>query len=415
MRRSTVLAITASLAVSACGGGSSGDDQARLAEMMTQKESFGFVDDDCIRDKTKELSDEDARILIDNIDADDVADVGLSPEGELWVLSLLDCVGGDLDLGSSDPSPAEQVIEGAPEGLAGEQSSPVAAGSIADIGGGWRLQVLDVVDDGTAAVMEGWEYNDPPPEGSRYTLVKVAVGYYGPGSSTPPFFSAIGSANTELDSYCGTLPDELNLYDEMFPGGVAEGNVCWVTTAADSGGLLLYASGGLDGSDVFLDASAPPATSDVMPALRGVQPGTEYAEARLSPIALDTQTELGNGWQMTVTGPAGDITDAVLAEAEYNEPPPEGYRFVGFEVTLEFDGEGSANAFDVAISAVGDSNVALHEECGEIPDELDSYSDLFSGAVVTGALCFVVPVEDVGSVVAYATTNFDGYSFFALG
>ncbi len=414
MRRSSAFAITASLAISACGGESAGDDQARLAELMTQEESFGAVDDDCVRDKTKELSDEDARILIDNIDANDVGDVGLSPEGELWVLSLLECIGGGIEPDSSRPSADEQLVEGAPEGLDGQESSPVPAGSIADIGRGWRMQVLDVVDDGTAAVMEAWEYNDPPPDASRFTLVRVAVGNYGLSSSTPPFFGATGSANTELDSYCGTLPDELSLFDEMFPGAVAEGNVCWVTTAADSGALRLYASASFDGSEVFLDASSAPANPEVMSGLRGVQPGTEHAEARLSPIAVGTQTDMGNGWQMTVTGPAGDITDAVLAEAEYNEAPPDGYRFVGFEVSLTYDGEGSANAFDVAINAVGDSNIALHEECGEIPDELDSYSDLFSGAVVTGSLCFVVPIEDVGTVVAYATTNFEGYSFFAL-
>ena len=97
MKKIRALVIVAGLAISACGsdgggGGGGGGDQARLADLMIQDDEFGFVDADCIRDKTKDLSDDDAKILADNINADSVEGLGLSSEGELWVVTLIDCI-----------------------------------------------------------------------------------------------------------------------------------------------------------------------------------------------------------------------------------------------------------------------------------------------------------------------------------
>ena len=174
MRTSRILAVTACFTVSACGGGSSGANQELLADLMVEEDSFGFMDEDCVREKTAELSDEDAQILIDNIDADDVEGLGLSDDAEEWVFTLLACIGDDADFTEGDS--ATTLIEGAPEGVTGDRSAPVPSGEIADVGRGWRVQVLDVIEDGTD-VMMAEDFNGPPPDGSRYTLVDVAVGY----------------------------------------------------------------------------------------------------------------------------------------------------------------------------------------------------------------------------------------------
>ena len=55
-----------------------------------------FVDEECIRDKTNELSDEDAKILYENIDAEDLEGLGVSSDGELVVASMLDCFEGAI-------------------------------------------------------------------------------------------------------------------------------------------------------------------------------------------------------------------------------------------------------------------------------------------------------------------------------
>ena len=68
----------------------------------------------------------------------------------------------------SRPRPASaSVVAGAPAGERGTQDSPVAPGAVADIGAGWRLQVLDYLPDAAAAIAAENEFNDPPPAGQH--------------------------------------------------------------------------------------------------------------------------------------------------------------------------------------------------------------------------------------------------------
>ena len=80
---------------------------------------------------------------------------------------------------------------------------------------------------------------------------------------------------------------------------------------------------------------------------------------------------------------------------------------------LAFAGEGSANAFVVTISAVGNSNVEYSQQCGVTPNELDSFVDVFAGGSVEGTVCFVVPSADVGSEVIFAGALLEEPVFFA--
>lgn len=317
---------------------------------------------------------------------------------------------------ATDPPSSGDSVAGAPVGERGDRANPVPLGSIADIGEGYRLQVLSVTDDATALVMAENQFNDPPAEGTRFTIVEVALGFYGfedPQSGFSLQLSAVGSSNTELDSSCGVTPNELNQYEDMFGGSVTRGNLCFVTTPADTGVVQLYATVGFTGPDVFLDASSTPTALADMPALPGIQPGTASADQRTSPTPVGTGADVGDGWSLTVTGPAADITDAVLAENQFNDPPPEGFRFVGVPVRLDYGGEGSSSPFTVTIKAVGNSNLQYSTQCGVTPGELDSFGDVFTGGGIEGQECFVVPAADLGSVVLYAGTLLEDYVFFA--
>jgi hypothetical protein len=72
-----------------------------------------------------------------------------------------------------------EEIAGAPDGTRGTREDPVTAGELADIGGGWRLQVLGFTPDATAEIMAANEFNEPPPAGSTFTMVSLAMGYFG--------------------------------------------------------------------------------------------------------------------------------------------------------------------------------------------------------------------------------------------
>jgi hypothetical protein len=305
---------------------------------------------------------------------------------------------------ATTPPASTNVPVTVPPGTGG----PVPVGVIADIGSGWRLQILNVNRDATAAVAAANQFNRPPPPGSTLTLITVALGYFGmddPKSAFQTLISAVGATNVELAAECGVLPQGLNTFGEFFSGGVTVGNVCFVTTPQDASSLRVFAAGDFaSGDEVFFDASAPPANVVPMAPLSGPQPGAASTPARLAPTPIGVPGDIGEGWKLTVGG-LGDITDAVLAENQFNEPPPAGFRFVGVNVTYEYDGAGTSTAFSVIANAVGGANLALSTDCGVTPQRIDLTQELSAGGTVSGILCFVAPVAYPG-LTLYATADF---------
>jgi hypothetical protein len=310
---------------------------------------------------------------------------------------------------TTTPTSSSEVA-GSPAGVVGDRANPVPPGAIADIGGGWRLQVLNVNPDAAAVIAAENQFNDPPPPGSTFSLVTVALGYFGKEDPKSPFettISAVASASVELPAGCGVVPQQLDSFGEIFAGGVVVGNVCFVTTPQDAGSLELYATGDLFSTDkVFLDARTAPVAPTQMSPLTGPQAEAASTPHRTAPTPIGTPADVGGGWKMTISAPASDITDSVLAENQFNDPPPDGFRFVGVGVTYAFDGAGSASGYELNTQAVGATNVALARNCGVFSSEIDLNSDIFSGGSVSGSICFVVPAADP-ALVLYATASFD--------
>jgi hypothetical protein len=124
MKNTAILVATASLALWGCGSNSDSSAsgaQSELAELLIVEEIVG-ADATCVRGKTAELSDDDARFLIENIDATDVA--GFSDELQAWAESLLECI--DLDEQSADDS--DQADEPA------TSESPGSGADLASVG-----------------------------------------------------------------------------------------------------------------------------------------------------------------------------------------------------------------------------------------------------------------------------------------
>lgn len=314
-------------------------------------------------------------------------------------------------------APGEGVVAGAPPGEVGTRTEPVAVGRIADIGSGWRLQVLEVVPDATAAVMEN-EFNDPPPQGSRFTTVLVALGYYGiedPESSFGPTISATGADAVELDTDCGLVPRPFDVFSDLFAGGVLVGNLCFVTTPSDEGVLQIYASADFfQDTEVFLAATPTGAPAAPMPTLVGPQPAATATPARRAPTPIGAAADLGSGWSLTLNAPARDVTDQAMAENSFNDPPPDGFRMVAVDVTLAYAGEGTGSALDVTAKWVDNANLQRTGYCGVIDNEIDVFADVFAGGSVSGNLCFLVPSIEVATGTLYATTGFDEeYVYFA--
>lgn len=138
------------------------------------------------------------------------------------------------------------------------------------------------------------------------------------------------------------------------------------------------------------------------------------APATTQPAATETQPATAapdpgiasNEWTATAT-PIADITEAVLAENEFNEPPADGLVFAGFDLTLTLDAapegtgspgidytvklEGATQIYDAY--TLGDGN-----GCGVIPGEFDQFAELKEGGTVTGTVCIPIPADELGTV-----------------
>ena len=134
------------------------------------------------------------------------------------------------------PDGGGDEVAGAPAGATGDRANPVAAGAIADVGSGWRLQILSINPDAAGVIIGENSFNEPPPAGSTFTLITVALGYFGledPKSSFETTISAVGAANVELGFECGVIPQPLDVFGGDISGGVIVGNLCFVTTPED--------------------------------------------------------------------------------------------------------------------------------------------------------------------------------------
>lgn len=354
---------------------------------------------------------------------DDTTDETTAAETTEPESTVVDTTTADTSADTTEPEPATtaappttaastgDVIAGAPAGVTGTPDAPVPVGQIADIGAGWRLQVLDVVPDATAAIAAENEFNDPPPAGGTFTMVRIALGYYGledPQSFFMPTISAVGASRVELDTSCGSIPQPIDLFTDAFAGGVVTGNICFVTTPADPPALMVYATGDFfSDTQVFLDAKAPASPVAPMAAIVGPQPGATATALRTAATPVGTAADVGSDWSFAVVSPARDITDQVMAENTFNDPPPEGYRMFGVDVAIAFSGSGTGSAFDITAKFVGDGNVQRAGYCGVVPNELDAFADVLSGGSLTGTMCFLVPAAELTNGVLYVTGGFD--------
>ena len=131
-----------------------------------------------------------------------------------------------------------------PEGSTRERSFPGGPHPTLD---GWQLQVVGFVPDATAAVLATNQFNDPPPAGEVFSIVRVratrtAVGSDSFGGSYR--LRAVGSAAvvyTTFEHSCGVIPDELPSAPGVH-GRLRQGNVCWSVPAGEVSSLVLVDS-----------------------------------------------------------------------------------------------------------------------------------------------------------------------------
>lgn len=318
-------------------------------------------------------------------------------------------------------------------------TTPVPLGEPAPIGEGWTMTVVGYTADADAAVAAENPFNDAPPDGQRYVLVRVRLDY-GAGAAaeraTPSAvrLDAVGPSATYRSSDAPVVaPDELNRATDVFRGGSVTGAVAFAVAVDDAADLVVAASAGDDRDERLFATTAATAGTTGAPATApaptttaaGAAPSTVAPAAapygsRASPVPLGRPADIGDGWRLRVDGVTPQADDAVAAANQFNDPPPPGRHFVLVRVTLTYGADGADEKSNplVLMRVVGPSNVSVNwsDTVVVAPDALNVTADVVRGSSISGNLAFAVTDDDAARLLLYASAGFGNDDvFFATG
>lgn len=473
MRRTISLFATAAIVASACGGGSSSpqpqtEEAAVEAATKAIRGTFvnnsgdviDFLSEECrsnvdTGEVKQALALGQVFLQSDDYDLNDIGVTGtikdfspdaatvdvelIPPEGadDLGFLSLSSdevdviyengkWVGTECDFEDTAESDAEDLqAELDAIGVAGTADDPAPASLAVPVGEGFTIAITDYTPD-AAAMIE--EIDGSPPfieDGEMISLLAYDIAYNGtdePSNLNSTNLQLVGSDGVGISqTSCGNIPNQTYFGStEVFTGGSRSTVACFsAAPAAFPTPPIVSVEAGFSGSAVFFDASATAESPTSVTGTTGPSPDGSLTDDRTAPNALGTAVDIGDGWTLTINDTNLDAEADVIAANEFNDPAPEGEVYVLVDVTMGYDGdEASASLFSVDLDLVGDSNLSANSSCSasSLPDELDTFSELFAGGSVTGSLCFLADANDVSSLVAYATGEpfSDNYEFFSL-
>ena len=300
--------------------------------------------------------------------------------------------------------------------------NPVAAGEVLQGSDGTEIVATSILDDATDLVMATNSFNDSPESGNRFYMVTVAVAYVSGSDSlnvAESDYSLIGDNRvvyTPFENPCGVIPNELAA--ELFPGGQAEGNVCFQIESGDSNFVLIHEpfySFGSERRFLRLDPQragskanltvAPPPTSDSTS--MDLPPGMTLG----NPVAAGEVLQGSDGTEIVATSILDDATDLVMATNSFNDSPESGNRFYMVTVAVAYvSGSDSLNVAESDYSLIGDNRVVytpFENPCGVIPNELAA--ELFPGGQAEGNICFQIESDDSNFVLIHEPfLSFDG-------
>lgn len=151
---------------------------------------------------------------------------------------------GGSDLSASEPAkPDGAPSDNEGDKTAGSREDPLAIGETVT-NDDWEI-VLGAPREAWAEVSAENQFNDAPKAGMEYWIVPVTATYIGDETGTAwveTTIKFVGSDNKTYGDRCGVIPDDLSDVDELYPGGVAEGNTC-VMIPAGADGLWTLSTG----------------------------------------------------------------------------------------------------------------------------------------------------------------------------
>ena len=229
----------------------------------------------------------------------------------------------------------------------------------------WSVRVLETVrgEEAWQIIAAANPYNDPPPEGMEYLLVKIdAKCTYDDieqHSMSESDFKLTGDRLVRYSSgfAAGLEPD---LSAQLLSGGETEGWVAFLVGQGE-GSLILIVDefANWDDDRLRFIALEGGTSIQVSPELQGIEPTyTELSRSMPVPLGDTVATE---DWEITVLEVVkGDEAWAMVKDAnQFNDPPKEGMQYVAIRVCARYIGteDEPESIDDFFFNVTGDGNV----------------------------------------------------------
>ncbi|HOT07520.1 MAG TPA: hypothetical protein PLI05_03505 [Methanotrichaceae archaeon] len=138
--------------------------------------------------------------------------------------------------------------------------------------------------------------------------------------------------------------------------------------------------------------------------------------SREEPVPLGTPVDLVDGWEIRVIRVIPNATEMVMTTDPGNDPPRPGYQY--FIASIEGRYHGSASSIldpGLRLRALGRSEIPYRsfDRLVAIPDPLPR-TESFSGALVTGNVCWEVRSSDADLLVMFDHASRDSRIYMAL-
>ncbi|MDO9556174.1 MAG: hypothetical protein Q7J82_01120 [Coriobacteriia bacterium] len=138
---------------------------------------------------------------------------------------------------------------------------------------------------------------------------------------------------------------------------------------------------------------------------------------REDPLPVGSTALIGD-WEVTVVSVDTEADDEIANTNQFNDPPPDGYRFVLVNLEGTYVGDESGNfGVDVLWKVLGSkgNTFETYDVFAVSPNPIDDTGEAFPGAMVSGDFVIAVPIDQIdGGAIILEEMFGDSRSFFTL-
>ncbi len=257
----------------------------------------------------------------------------------------------------------------------------------------WQVQALDVVrgDEAWRRLKEANKYNDPPPEGQEYLLVRLKVGCSPKAKEAYLSYDVTGDRGILYSPFAAVPPKPRLSLDACKPTQDASGWVAFLIGADERNLMLVFQEFVNSDYAYYYLALEEGARILADMTLEEITPEPNLG-SKEAPVPLG-KTLTTKNWQLTVEEVLWDdgAWERIAAANQFNDPPAPGRQYVMIWTQARYIGidPGPHVISNLRFSILG-GDEALYDAPSVVCPEPELWEELFSGATFSGWLCMEV-------------------------